>query len=65
MQKKKALKIVLLSHVSAISSFEPAGHFDENPMNFTPINKTLNSGTFHFLKLVITTWSALAFAMLK
>jgi hypothetical protein len=51
--------------MSAISSFEPAGHFDENSMNFTLINETFNSGPFHFLKLVITTWPALAFAMLK
>ena len=28
-----------LTCMSAISSFEPAGHFDEHSMNFTPIKK--------------------------
>jgi len=65
-RRKRPLKFsCCLTCTSANSNLELAGHFDENSMNFTPINKTLNSGPFYFLKLIITTWSALAFAMLK
>ena len=50
--------------MSAISSLELAGHFEEH-YEFYTSKQNLNSGPFYLLKLVITKWSALAFAMLK